>query len=80
MTTQDVLRVLEEVLELAPRTLTGRERLRDLEAWDSLSTMLFIARADAVFGVPLQGERVFRCRTVEELVRLLGPDAADRAA
>jgi acyl carrier protein len=79
MTKQDALRFLEEALALPPHTLAGGEKLRDLEAWDSLSTMVFIAAADKKLGLPLPGNRVVRCQTVDDLISLLGP-ASDRAA
>jgi len=78
MTRPDALRLLEETLELR-NSLTGEEKLTELEGWDSLSTMAFIAMADRVFGVPLPGNRVVACQTVDELIGLLGV-AAGRAA
>jgi acyl carrier protein len=80
MTRQDALRVLEETLELKPHTLAGQEKLADLELWDSLSTMTFIAMADKKFGLPLPGNRVVRCQTVDDLIDLLQPALSDRAA
>ena len=72
MTGEDGLRFVEGMLDLTPCTLTGVERLTDLPAWDSLSTMLFIATVDKRFGLPLSGNRVTRCRTVDDLCALLG--------
>jgi len=80
MTRQDGLRMLEETLGLDPHTLVGGERLRSLELWDSLSTIAFIAMVDKKFGLPLSGNRVARCQTVDELVGLLGQSRADQAA
>jgi acyl carrier protein len=76
---QDRLQFIEAMLELPPETLTGAERLRDLEAWDSLSTMLFIATVDKKFGVPLPGNRVSRCQTIGDLCALLDEVAAAAA-
>jgi len=72
--------MLEETLGLDPHTLVGGERLRSLELWDSLSTIAFIAMVDKKFGLPLSGNRVARCQTVDELVGLLGQSRADQAA
>jgi acyl carrier protein len=80
MLTGDGLRLLEETLELPPHSLTGRESLAELRAWDSLSTMGFIAAADRKFGVPLPGSQVYRCKTVAELIGLLETAVAKRAA
>ena len=80
MTNDERLRFVEGMLDLAPQTLSGVEKLRDLEAWDSLSTMLFIATVDKKFGVPLPGNRVTRCQTIDDLCALLGEAAGARAA
>jgi acyl carrier protein len=80
MTRQDVLRLLEETLEMPPHALTGTEALRDLGGWDSLSTLAFVAAVDSKFGTPLPGKRVAQCRTVADLLGLVSEVAASRAA
>jgi acyl carrier protein len=80
MTRQDALELLEEALGVPAHTLKGDERLKDIEYWDSLSTMQFIALVDTKLGIPLPGNRVARCRTVDELIGLLGASVTDRAA
>jgi acyl carrier protein len=80
MTKQDALRLLEESLEMAPHTLTGAETLRGLESWDSLSTLAFIAMVDKELGLPMPGNQVARCRTVDELLELLGISSTKQAA
>ena len=74
------MRLLEQMLELGPNTLTAERRLRDLEGWDSLATMTFIALIDRELGVPLPGSRVARCQTVGELMGLVTEVRAGRAA
>ena len=74
MIRQEALRLLERTLEAPPRSLTGGERLADLEGWDSLSTVAFIAEVDKRLGLALPARRVVACRTVDELIGLLcGP-------
>lgn len=80
MTRHELLRLLEETLEMKPQTLKGGETLRDLEGWDSLSTITFIALVDKRFGRPLPGSQVARCRTVSELLTLVGVEASGCAA
>lgn len=80
MTKQDALRLLEQSLEMGPHTLTGGETLRRLENWDSLSTLAFIAMVDKELGLALPGNQVARCRTVDELLELLGIASARQAA
>ena len=80
MTHFDALRLLEEALAIQPNTLSGSEKLTEVEGWDSLSTMAFIAMADREFGKALPGNRVVACRTVAELIGLLDLPAGGRAA
>jgi hypothetical protein len=80
MTGADRLRFIEGMLDMAPYTLTGGEALKDLEAWDSLSTMLFIATVDRKLGLPLRGDRVTCCQTVNDLCALLGEMSAAQVA
>jgi acyl carrier protein len=80
MTREAVLRLLEETLGLGPNTLTGGEALRDIEAWDSLSTLAFITVIDKEVGLPLRGNQVARCQTVEALLELVGVARTARAA
>jgi acyl carrier protein len=80
MTKQEALRWLERTLDLPAHALTGAERLRDVEAWDSLSTLAVIAMVDKEFGVPIPAREVVGCQTVAELIHLLTAAATNRAA
>ena len=72
MTSAPLVRLLEETIGAATSSLTGAEKLRDIHAWDSMSTLLFIAMADKRFGLCLPASQVLRCQTVAELLALLG--------
>lgn len=80
VTKADTLRLLEEMLNLPPQSLTGGERLADLDGWDSLSTLMFIAHVDLAYGMPLPGGRVAQCKTVDELCGVVSEAASSRAA
>jgi acyl carrier protein len=80
VTKADTLRLLDQMLNLPAGSVTGGERLADLEGWDSLSTLMFIAEVDTAFGVPLPGGRVAQCKTVEELCGLVAEATSARAA
>lgn len=80
MTRQDALRMLEKTLDMGPNTLTGGETLREVVGWDSLSTLAFITVVDKEIGLPLRGNQVARCQTVNELLELLDIASAARAA
>jgi acyl carrier protein len=72
MTRDSVLRKLEAIMEIEPGTLKGDERLADLEAWDSLKVMEFLAFADGEFSMAVPPKAVGACKTVGDLVGLLG--------
>jgi acyl carrier protein len=80
MTRQDALRLLEHMLELEAHTLSGTQRLKDLEAWDSLSPLAFLALVDKEFGQAIPTSQVLGCQSVDDLVSLLLAAAARRAA
>lgn len=62
---------MDESLELTPGTLQGTERLEDLEMWDSVSMMSYIALADT-HGVKITPRQIVGCTTVDDLAKLAG--------
>jgi hypothetical protein len=72
MTRGEFLRALESQLEMPERSLNGSEVLTDLEGWDSLAAVLFIALADEKAGVIVSGDQIGKARTLNELLALLG--------
>jgi acyl carrier protein len=80
MNRQESLQLLEEIMTLSPHTLTGDENLRDLENWDSLSSLHFAAVVEKKLGLPLSVRHVAACRTVGELLALVSSAVAKRVA
>ncbi len=72
MTKKDFLLTLDGLLENEPGTLTGGESLSDVEKWDSLAVMAFMAMVDEKFGVILSPKQIAKCRTVSDLAALAG--------
>jgi acyl carrier protein len=72
MKRQQFLLSLDEAVELEPGTLKGDEALADLEGWNSLAVISFIALADETCGISLQPSRIASCETVADLMALLG--------
>jgi len=72
MTKQDFLTQLEDVLEADGGTITGAELLAELDGWDSLAVVSFIARIDELFDVTLSPEKIARSKSVSDLIALLG--------
>lgn len=72
MNTTEFLLALDEMLELDPGTLTGTEALEDLENWDSLAVISFIALVDEKLGLVVEGEKLVKAKTVADLLTLAG--------
>lgn len=70
------LRKLEEIMEVEPGTLKGGEHLQDLEDWDSLKVIEFLAYADEEFSLTISPKAIAECKTVGDLAALLGPYVA----
>jgi acyl carrier protein len=63
---------LESLLEMAPGTIHPDMRLvEDLEGWDSISVISFIAMIDQDYGTTVPPKAIAECQTVEDLAKLL---------
>lgn len=72
MERNEFLLSLDELLELKPGTVKGSESLDSFEGWDSLAVISFMALVDEHFGVSLQPRKLAECKTVADLMALLG--------
>ena len=76
MTISQFLRELEEALEIDSDTLEVSQNLSDLESWDSMSALIFMALADEKLEVAVNGNQIAQCETVGDLLALLGDKVA----
>ena len=44
--------------------------LKDIEEWDSLAVIAFIAFCDELFSIQIDGENIQQCKTVSDLIDL----------
>jgi len=65
------LQCIEEVIDLSEGSLQGDELLRDLENWDSLAFLTFLAMADTRFGIKVSPAELRACESVKDLCMLL---------
>ena len=72
MTRNEFLRELEEQMELPANSVKENQVLTELESWDSMATVLFIALADERVGVTVSGNQIAKAKTVHDLLSLLG--------
>jgi acyl carrier protein len=72
MTRDEFLRSLEQELNLPEGSLTESQEVTQIDGWDSMAAVLFIALADEKMGVTISGSQVARSRTLADLLSLLG--------
>ena len=70
MTPTEFYAALDEMLELDPGTITGSERLEDIEAWDSLAVISFIALVDEKFDILVETEKLAAAESIADLYAL----------
>ena len=63
---------IAEILEVPADSLTGEEKLADLEGWTSIAIVSFIAFGDEHFSKTLSPRQMTACETVNDLGRLVG--------
>ena len=65
------LELMEELLEVPAGTLNGHECLRDLDTWDSLALIGFMAMVNEQTGIILAPKVLATCQTVADLMKLV---------
>jgi acyl carrier protein len=75
MTRKEFLVSMDTMLELPEGTLNGSERLEDLEQWNSMAMISFIALADENQRVKVSPRELAGCATVAELLDLAKVEA-----
>jgi len=73
MSREELLREIDDMLELPSGTLRGPEVLAELENWDSMAVVTFIALADSAGSVTLSAKQIGHCETVSDLIALVRP-------
>lgn len=71
MTSKEFMQEVETLLELDAGTISGKETLADLQGWDSMAAIGFIAMADAVAGIVIVPADLAKCKTVVDLAALV---------
>lgn len=72
MTRSEFLRALEVQLEAPKGSLIENQSLTEVENWDSMAGILFIALADERLGVNVPGDQIAKSKTVRDLLSLVG--------
>lgn len=77
MKREEFLNLFTSLLEMEKGALKGDERLKDIEQWDSLGLISFIAMLDEHFHRSLPAQKIQECRTVNDLMGLVGDQIED---
>lgn len=70
MTKQEFLHALEEAVGADKDSIRGDESLKDLDGWDSMAAISFIAMADERLGTLVEPAKLAACKTVSNLIAL----------
>lgn len=62
---------LKEAFEAPPEKLGPSTVLRDLDGWDSLTSVMIVAEIYAHYGVQISGDEMRDCSTVSDLMSLV---------
>ncbi len=68
----DFLRALETALEIDAHSIAGDEPLDGVGWWDSMAALVFMSLADQELHVTVSGTQLQQCKTVPDLLQLLG--------
>lgn len=69
------MRALEGILQIDENHLTAETVLGDLKSWDSMGVLEFQAMADEDLGVQVEPAAIERCRTADDLWKLVADGA-----
>lgn len=68
MTNEKKLELLAETMDVDAADLAENKSLSDIEEWDSVSAISFIAMLDDEFGKTISAGDLKRCKTVADLM------------
>ena len=62
---------MEDLLEVDTGSLTATVELANLEQWDSLAFVSFLAMADSKYGTKVAPSELRTCKSVGDLMKLV---------
>ena len=73
MNRTEFLKKVDELLELPEGTLKGPERLEDLENWNSMAIVGFVALVDETYNFNVSPRQFANCETMNDVLALVKP-------
>lgn len=71
MTNEEKIAILEELMEVEEGILTPETLLSNIEEWDSVSFLSFMAMMDEKFGKTVTGSEIKTKETVGDLMAMM---------
>lgn len=71
----ELLQEIETVLDAPPGSLRGSDQLSSFASWDSLAVVSVLALADEKAGKTLGAADIRGCKTVDDVLALMGAGA-----
>ena len=71
------LREFEKIINATEGSLSNGANLRDLEGWNSLAMVEFVAFVDSDFNITLDSDQLAKCESVEDLLAMLPGQISD---
>lgn len=71
MTNEEKITLLEELMEVDEGTLMPETLLSNIEEWDSVSFLSFMAMMDEKFGKVVTGSEIKTKKTIADLMALM---------
>ena len=69
---RELIRLLEECMDLNPGMMREDKKLDDLEEWDSLARLSVISIVAERYNKVLSADRIKKVKTVSDLMKLIG--------
>lgn len=66
-----------DIVEADPASISGSKNLKEVEGWDSLAAVGFLAMADKEFQTRVDPSKLQKCNTVDDLAALFGDKISD---
>jgi len=60
-----------EISDIAPGTIQPQTVFKELDSWNSMQALIFIAMVDSEYHVTLTAENLHDCNTVKDLFELI---------
>ena len=68
------IKEIENLLEVESGSVSLETSIKNLEKWDSLAFVSFLAMADSTFGVKVSPDELRKAETIADLMKLVSKD------